>query len=173
MKDENFEGTRKLRNSNQKFFCKKPTVLRHEGIIRGAKVDEPVPWHPQLQQDSNSVKRARHHGRPLVCHQIGIPHNPHIIKPHKRRLRPHKPGQLHPLHLQHLPVEMQQVHIQGVVHRPEHPPELLRAPLRPRNQVRQPGRPRRMPSKPTSAAAAASAVAGGERGWDELGGGRE
>lgn len=57
------------------------TILRHEGIIGRAEIDEPVPLLPLPQQDRHRVERDRDHRRPLIRHHIRIPDNPHIIVP--------------------------------------------------------------------------------------------
>lgn len=98
------------------------TVLGHEGVIRGAEVDEPAPIRELPQEDRDAMEGATDHRRALIRHRIRAPHHPDVPELPERRLRADELLQIRPLVRRRGEVEVEEVVVPGVVERAEEPP---------------------------------------------------
>lgn len=93
----------------------KLTILRHKRIIWSTEIDKPVPVLSLLQQKSNSVQHTSNHGRSLRSHQISFSNHHHIVYL-LEILR-----EINSLCIRSFQIQMQQVIISRMIHRPEQP----------------------------------------------------
>lgn len=93
------------------------TILRHQRIIRGTQVNEPVPIAGLLEQNRRRVERIGNHGWPSVRYQISPRHHPHVPHALKKRLLLHEPRQLHSLLYRRFQIQMNRVLVPRMVQR--------------------------------------------------------
>lgn len=113
------------------------TILGHQGIIRSAQINEPIPLPCFPQQNCCSMKRVAHHRRPSVRHQIRPHAHPHVPQFRKQGLAPHELGHVQPLLRRSLQVQVNHVLVPRVVQSPQGPLQALPIAHRTGDEIRQ------------------------------------
>lgn len=101
----------------------KITILRHKRIIGSSEIDKPVPSLGLLEQNGNGVERGSHGRGALGSDQIAAPHHHHIPEAPNHRRGLDILGELEPLGVGGLQIEVEQVVIPRMVHRLKQPPQ--------------------------------------------------
>lgn len=114
---------------------KRLTVLCSKGVIRCAEIDEPIPVLPHLEQYGASVERVGHHRRASVSDHVGFLDHAHVADGRKDGVPRDARGELAPLPHRRLQIEVHDVEVAGMVHRPQRTPEAVQVALRPGYQV--------------------------------------
>lgn len=116
------------------------TVLCSKGVIRCAKIDEPIPvlLLPHPEQYGASMERVGYHRRAPVSDHVGFLDHAHVTDGRKDSVARDAGGELAPLPHRRLQIEVHDVEVVGMVHRPQRAPEAVQVALRPGYQVGEP-----------------------------------
>lgn len=92
------------------------TILRHQRIIRSAKIYKPIPFCTRLEQHRNGVESARYHCRPLVRHQVALGNHMDVLNFTEHWVTLDIGGQVYSLSWGGLKVQVQNILVPRMVH---------------------------------------------------------